>query len=252
MSSGAKAGLAIGIIALICLIGGGIFYFLCRKKWQQHEADDEKTNFRGPQNLIRRPASVRKSSRLSAPRLSLRPMSTIFNEKQGLDQSVRVAPVFTSRDVVANPFGDHAEAKNSKSFVPAIGGVDVPKPLSIRSDKTGGRDRAGSVADSYMTSSTSSPFTPGNGSPDSTNPGGPNNVHRVHVDFVPSMDDELELRAGALVRMLHEYDDGWVSLLPPKPPHMTSRANTSPRHYASASTAPSKASSPALASPSNP
>jgi hypothetical protein len=25
------------------------------------------------------------------------------------------------------------------------------------------------------------------------------------------MDDELELRSGQLVRMVHEYDDGWVS-----------------------------------------
>lgn len=39
----------------------------------------------------------------------------------------------------------------------------------------------------------------------------PNNVHRVQLDFKPSMDDELELRAGQLVRMLHEYDDGWVN-----------------------------------------
>jgi hypothetical protein len=38
----------------------------------------------------------------------------------------------------------------------------------------------------------------------------PNNVHRVQLDFKPSMQDELELRAGQLVRMLHEYDDGWV------------------------------------------
>jgi len=38
----------------------------------------------------------------------------------------------------------------------------------------------------------------------------PNNVHRVQLDFKPSMSDELELRAGELVRMLHEYDDGWV------------------------------------------
>lgn len=43
--------------------------------------------------------------------------------------------------------------------------------------------------------------------------GGPANsaVHRVQLDFKPSMDDELELRAGQLIRMLHEYDDGWVS-----------------------------------------
>lgn len=39
------------------------------------------------------------------------------------------------------------------------------------------------------------------------------NVHRVQLDFMPSMEDEIELRAGQLVRLLHEYDDGWVSLL---------------------------------------
>jgi hypothetical protein len=37
------------------------------------------------------------------------------------------------------------------------------------------------------------------------------NVYRVLMDFVPSMEDELELKNGQLVRMLHEYDDGWVS-----------------------------------------
>ncbi|KAJ4992569.1 variant SH3 domain-containing protein [Stagonosporopsis vannaccii] len=41
-------------------------------------------------------------------------------------------------------------------------------------------------------------------------PPGPNNVHRVQLDFKPSMGDELELKAGTLVRMLHEYDDGWA------------------------------------------
>ncbi|KAB5545870.1 variant SH3 domain-containing protein [Coniochaeta sp. 2T2.1] len=35
-------------------------------------------------------------------------------------------------------------------------------------------------------------------------------VHRVQLDFKPTMDDELELRAGQLVRLLHEYDDGWA------------------------------------------
>lgn len=44
--------------------------------------------------------------------------------------------------------------------------------------------------------------------------GGPQNssVHRVQLDFKPSMDDELELQAGQLIRLLHEYDDGWVSI----------------------------------------
>ncbi|KAI0841426.1 hypothetical protein F5Y06DRAFT_293922 [Hypoxylon sp. FL0890] len=34
-------------------------------------------------------------------------------------------------------------------------------------------------------------------------------VHRVQLDFKPTLDDEMELRAGQLVRLLHEYDDGW-------------------------------------------
>lgn len=43
--------------------------------------------------------------------------------------------------------------------------------------------------------------------------GGPANttVHRVQLDFSPSLDDEMDVRAGQLVRLLHEYDDGWVS-----------------------------------------
>lgn len=36
-------------------------------------------------------------------------------------------------------------------------------------------------------------------------------VYRILIDFKPSMEDELELRTGQLVRLLHEYDDGWVS-----------------------------------------
>ncbi|KAH7350294.1 hypothetical protein BKA66DRAFT_447011 [Pyrenochaeta sp. MPI-SDFR-AT-0127] len=39
---------------------------------------------------------------------------------------------------------------------------------------------------------------------------GPNNVHRIQLDFKASMQDELNLQAGQLVRMLHEYDDGWA------------------------------------------
>ncbi|KAI2619911.1 hypothetical protein GGR54DRAFT_108108 [Hypoxylon sp. NC1633] len=34
-------------------------------------------------------------------------------------------------------------------------------------------------------------------------------VHRVQLDFTPTLDDEMGLRAGQLVRLLHEYDDGW-------------------------------------------
>ncbi|KAJ6444407.1 SH3 domain-containingprotein [Purpureocillium lavendulum] len=41
--------------------------------------------------------------------------------------------------------------------------------------------------------------------------GGPQNsaVHRVQLDFQPTLEDEMGLKAGELVRLLHEYDDGW-------------------------------------------
>lgn len=42
-------------------------------------------------------------------------------------------------------------------------------------------------------------------------------VHRVQLDFKPTLEDELELKAGQLVRLLHEYDDGWVSWISPPP-----------------------------------
>jgi len=42
--------------------------------------------------------------------------------------------------------------------------------------------------------------------------GGPSQstVHRVQLDFKPTLQDEMGLHAGQLVRLLHEYDDGWV------------------------------------------
>ena len=38
-------------------------------------------------------------------------------------------------------------------------------------------------------------------------------LYRVHLDFSPSMPDELRVRAGEIVRLLKEFDDGWVSLI---------------------------------------
>lgn len=35
-------------------------------------------------------------------------------------------------------------------------------------------------------------------------------VYRVQMEYSPNQADELELHAGGLVRMLHEYDDGWA------------------------------------------
>lgn len=64
---------------------------------------------------------------------------------------------------------------------------------------------------SYATGS--GPGAPSSGAAAIAAAGGPKNtsVHRVQLDFTPSLEDEMELKAGELVRLLHEYDDGWVS-----------------------------------------
>ncbi|KAI5463199.1 hypothetical protein BGZ63DRAFT_402537 [Mariannaea sp. PMI_226] len=65
---------------------------------------------------------------------------------------------------------------------------------------------------SISSMSPGAPEPPSNGAAAIAAAGGPVNssVHRVQLDFKPTLDDELELRAGDLVRLLHEYDDGWA------------------------------------------
>jgi hypothetical protein len=69
---------------------------------------------------------------------------------------------------------------------------------------------------SNTSAATGAPESPSGGAAAIAAAGGPANsaVHRVQLDFKPTMDDELELKAGDLVRLLHEYDDGWVSVTP--------------------------------------
>lgn len=150
--------------------------------------------------------------------------------------SSNILPI--QNNVSENPFGNHAEAPAPAALSAT---ADAPAPLRIRtpSPETAGIAAAGAgalVGAGAMAAAKhekrddrpkdldlqlNRPVTPGAPSPaasefsqTSTATGGPppTNVHRVQLDFKPSMDDELELKQGALVRLLHEYDDGWVSL----------------------------------------
>lgn len=184
------------------------------------------------------PASLRSTRTAStAPRLSLRPLTQFLpnlaeNRKSSanaLDVSDKPrsawerqpanagqnpfadAPVLSEKQASrpnsppSNPF-DEAEGKRSTESVPAAAaaaGKHSPKsswegtePPTPKSTKFG---TAAAV-----------PVAAAGAAKDVSPPRGPNNVHRVQLDFKPSMDDELELRSGQLVRMLHEYDDGWA------------------------------------------
>ena len=85
----------------------------------------------------------------------------------------------------------------------AVGHHDAPKPLNITPNRSVS-PAVPSPAASEFSQTSISPAAFANGPPST-------NVHRVQLDFKPSMEDELSLRAGQLVRLLHEYDDGWVS-----------------------------------------
>lgn len=142
---------------------------------------------------------------------------------------------------LTNPFGNHAQTDRKLTEPSAEPEVIPPAPLRIRMPTPDGKTvaiAAGAAAVGVMAGEernvpeplnlspnrTASPVMNGLPSPTASDfsitpvsPGTfangppPSNVHRIQLDFKPSMDDELELRAGQLVRLLHEYDDGWVS-----------------------------------------
>ena len=140
-----------------------------------------------------------------------------------------------------NPFGNHAEIPSTNGTKNPTG--DMPAPLRVRTPTPEGvaaaagagglagvaavaavkgaqRDNAPKALNLTPNRSTSPPSTspassdfsqtPASPSTMSSGAPPPSNVHRIQLDFKPSMDDELALRAGDLVRLLHEYDDGWV------------------------------------------
>lgn len=277
MTGGAKAGLAIGIIAIIALAAGLIFFCWRRQKTAKaHEElmDEKHGSFadagarrveaggkRDSTMTERVPASIRSTRTAStAPRLSLRPVTqflpnlteqprangnTLDVSAAGVSEKPRSAWEREPARAAQNPFADGdatmLSEKQARPDSPPSNPFDEPegKKSSDSQGSAGGISAAttavGAAAAAAAAQKKHSPKSSWEGSepptPKSTKfgtaaavpvaaagaardvppPRGPNNVHRVQLDFKPSMDDELELRSGQLVRMLHEYDDGWVS-----------------------------------------
>lgn len=280
MSGGAKAGLAIGILAIIGLVAGGILFFYAKKKRQNEDferAENEKFNASGtkPRDLaLSEGEKSRANSPANAPKLSLRPVTQFLPDlnaaKKRMSNGVlgsakpdgagaagdprnltrpapggsawerRAVPVAGS-DEDSNPFSDPVNPFSDKNAsAPSTPTISITPPATSNgTDAAAGAlgstavVGAADVAAARNTSdrgSPSPPRDPANSSPGDTRPGpsgasppptgsaspsqGENNVHRIQMDFAPSMEDELELRAGQLIKILHEYDDGWVSSLP--------------------------------------
>lgn len=122
-----------------------------------------------------------------------------------------------------NPFGSALTPVTDKT--PSIGGSSTgPSERTVAAAAVGNAaaSQHSNDTDSYQSAQSRGP-SPTGSHPSTTTPanvGGPviaagglpppNNIHRVQLDFSPSMDDELGLRSGSLVRLVHEYDDGWA------------------------------------------
>lgn len=238
MSSSAKAGVAFGIIIAIGLVAGLVLFCVRRRKNQlkkegRQQIVDEKhasqNSFGGGSASLGAPLGDYRASTLSdkslrstrtastAPRLSLRPVTQFLPGFGGAVESRKDTgnaldvPAMSEKPKSAwerrpqgaeqNPFADAAPSVNpfdegdgtkssaSHSAKPSWEGSEPPTPKSTKFGTA-----------SAVPITAAAPPMPRNA----------NNVHRVQLDFKPSMEDELELRSGQLVRMLHEYDDGWV------------------------------------------
>lgn len=142
--------------------------------------------------------------------------SPLHSAAPSTDLDARVAPAPAA---VAAPEVDAIGVATAMSSVPPPE-TNLPAPPSVTADSNGVPPSPAWTEDVPSSPAVGTPVIAGaagaaalagaagaTGRPNG--PAGPNNVHRVQLDFKPSMGDELELKAGSLVRMLHEYDDGW-------------------------------------------
>ena len=178
-----------------------------------------------PANPFGKHAEVSQPSETSSNEKSVLPIQANTNENPFADNAGIVPPsneraLPPSADVpaplrVRTPTPETAAAAAGAGIAGAGAGAiaatklnernNVPKPLALSPNRSASpAPAAPSPVTSEFSQTSATPAAMANGPP-------PSNVHRIQLDFKPSMDDELALRAGQLVRLLHEYDDGWVS-----------------------------------------
>ncbi len=233
MTTGAKAGLAIGILLVIA--GAlGLLLFCWRRRKQQARTDgaeqlDEKratkdsffggssaAAARGPQRESVQSEKSFQSTRTAAtaPRLSLRPVTQFLpniltGERNNTAGGSLGVPAMSEKPR-SNPFDDPAALSEKNG---ASNPFDDGDGAVVDGKKTPGHSQNSSWEGSEPATPKSTKFgtAAAVAITGASAARGPNNVHRVQLDFKPSMEDEIELRSGQLVRMVHEYDDGWVS-----------------------------------------
>ncbi|KAK6527821.1 hypothetical protein TWF694_004799 [Orbilia ellipsospora] len=195
LTIGAYAGIVGGGVALILILIVAVAIILKKRQNSNYvKPEDEKNLNRlsfndrdipSPFSPVQTPKPV---ATTIAPKLEIRPMTQFDGSffPAGNSDTLRSE----DRSLKAPPAALSIEKKNLTA-----GPFETPEP-----------------SPAFSTFSDTSNMTlpiQGGGAPPASPPNS-SPVHRVLVDFKPSMADELELKANEVVRLLHEYDDGWA------------------------------------------
>lgn len=235
LSTGAKAGIAITVILLLIAIAAGAFMLWRMKKNRDEEAHDlasssEKNPFSDTAATNSRPPPPIMSSMMK-PSTPTNPFGS---------GAVTVPPATSSLEsdaITSAPGNNPAMAMGaSLASIGAVVGVaaanarraSIPAPLNlvprtqtpplISRTQTPPLMPPPAIAPSPSGSnfSEASTFTTGAmaalGDAGINTPGGPR-MHRVQMDFNPTMEDELRITAGDIIRVDREFDDGWVCFI---------------------------------------
>jgi hypothetical protein len=243
LSGGAKAGIAIGVILAILALAVLAALGYRWKKKQDTEAyakpEDEKNPFGDNAAAATPPASSRQRNARPSSGPNSHAAGAGLAGAAARTNASHIAGGAVEQDLgKTNPFGNHAAIAPNNPEVPAPLKINTPgvENATLTAGVITGvpaasianaaqRQNAPNAPNSNSVSAPNGPFmgtataspTTSQFSMTSASSGAiagasdPMNVHRIQLDFKPSMDDELELKAGQLVRLLHEYDDGWVS-----------------------------------------
>lgn len=229
LSGGAKAGIAIVVIVLAAVVAFGAFFLLKMKKRKSQEpaSNPFSDNAAATAPMHMRPmtpiAQVEPKAYITPAASTNAPIvSSAGLAAAGLAPAVAMSEKEKAEQPVDNPFAG-SPPRRPTADIPAPLRINTPTyPSSLtatgaeRAAATAGAgvvatDFAALAAKRLSSKSVKTPVSPASAmSNGPATASGALNVHRIQLDFKPSMDDELELKAGQLVRLLHEYDDGWV------------------------------------------
>lgn len=238
LSTGGKAGLAIGLLFLFGLIAAAVSFYLKKRRTagEAHRLDDEKTEVLGgagrqtsnPQatataipltarpvgeftpyrgerrqseasasavapTLISASTEPKKSSALNGPILAQDPNrnNELGNQAEAINLTKASGAVVVNRGGPGGDTGAHAAANAAAKAIGPVRGASKRENGAKRMNLTQAPQGAAILGANAPANSA---------------------VYRAQTDFKPAMEDELALHVGQVVRILHEYDDGWVSI----------------------------------------